>query len=98
VALAKILSDKLGKEIPPQQVYSMIKNSSKNHPFPTHEAGGRKNLLKQDEALEWWTEKDKRVEERKANAAKKAADKAERATNKSSGSTEAEAAPVAEAE
>jgi hypothetical protein len=64
--------------IPPQQIYSMIRNSSKNNPFPVHEEGGRKNLIRLSEGLSWWDAKDERVAERKANAEAKATAKAQR--------------------
>lgn len=67
-------------EVRPQVVYSYIKNSKGGkNPIPTYEEGGRSNLLKLDEFLAWWDEKDQRVAERKANAAAKEAKKAEKA-------------------
>jgi hypothetical protein len=80
VAFAKVLSEKLGKDVPPQYIYSTI-NSTKNgkNPLPTYSEGGRDNLLKLEEALAWWEQKDTRVAERKANAASKAEKKANKA-------------------
>lgn len=75
-------------EVRPQVVYSYIKNSQGGkNPIPTYEEGGRSKLLKLDEFLAWWDEKDARVAASKANAAAKAAKKAEKA----------KAAPAAEA-
>lgn len=76
-------------EVRPQVVYSYIRNSQGGkYPIPVYEVGGRSNLLKLDEFIAWWDEKDKRVAERKANATKKAAKKAAKAKE----------APVEEAE
>jgi len=84
-------------EVRPQIVYSYIKNNgptSKN-PIKTYEEGGRVNLLKLDEFLAWWDEKDARVATRKANVKTKTPAAAEKAAEVA----EAEdATPVAEAE
>jgi hypothetical protein len=86
------------KEIPPQQIYSMIRNSGKENPFPVYSEGGRNNLIKLEEGLAWWDAKDTRVAERKANAEAKAAKKAAAAANKTETVTEAEGEPAVEAE
>jgi hypothetical protein len=67
--------------VPPQVVYSYIKNAPKDHPFPNTENGDLKMILddnqverrafKLDEGLAWWADKVKRAAERKANAAAK---------------------------
>jgi hypothetical protein len=104
VAFAKVLTAKLremGKiaadaEIPPQMVYSYIKNTAKtDHPLKSYTEGGRNNLLKEDEALEWWLGRDERAAERKAIAAAKAAKKAAKEAAKAS---EGESADVETAE
>ena len=85
-------------EVRPQVVYSYIRNNqegkSKN-PIKTYSEGGRENLLKLDEFIAWWDEKDARVAARKAGA-KKTAKKAEAAPAEEV--VEAEAAEVVEAE
>jgi len=86
VAFAKKLTTKLieqgrleaDEEIPPQMIYSYIKNSAAGqHPLPSYSEGGRENLLKEDEAFAWWDAKEERAKARqvakKAKAAKKAA-------------------------
>lgn len=74
-----------GNPIPPQQVYSMMKTNgpeSKN-PFPVHEVDGFDGpLLKLEEALKWWDDKDARVAKGKADKAEKAAKKAAKAEAK----------------
>lgn len=80
VAFAKVLTKELiergliaaDEEIPPQMVYSYIKNTATTrYPLPNYEEGGRVNLLKEDEALEWWLAKIERAKERAASAKKK---------------------------
>ena len=85
VGLAKILTEKkmhtnkAGEviEVKPQMVYSYMKNSSKDDRLETHEvtddAGVSRQVFKVDDAIAWWERKNKRVTERKANAADKAA-------------------------
>jgi len=84
VEFAKILGEHLGKVVPPQVVYSYIKNNQgegARHPFPTHEVAGYAWYIKAEEGLAWWDEKNGRVaaskEERAAKAAKKVAAAAE---------------------
>jgi hypothetical protein len=79
--------------IPPQMIYSYLKNAgenSKNH-WPRYEEGNRKNLLKVEESLAWWDALTERVAASKANAATKAAKKETKAQ-------ETPAEPVVEAE
>jgi hypothetical protein len=76
------------KAIPPQVVYSYIKNAPKDHPFPNTDDQNvlndvidsndvpRKAFLLKD-GVEWWNSKTARAAERKANAATKAAKKTE---------------------
>jgi hypothetical protein len=71
------------KVVPPQVVYSYIKNAPKDHPFPNTEAGDLKQVEDNngvprrafllEEGLEWWENRRKRAAERKANAAAKKA-------------------------
>jgi hypothetical protein len=105
VGFAKLLTAHLRerepehKEIPPQQIYSMIRNASKENPFPVYEEGGRKNLIKAQEGLAWWDAKDQRVAERKANAAAKAEKKAAAAAQReSAGESGGDTAQAVEAE
>jgi len=69
-------------EVRPQVVYSYIKNndaSSKN-PFPCRtDVPGRAIVLKADEGLAWWDEKNARVAKSKADRAAAAAAKAKKA-------------------
>jgi hypothetical protein len=100
VEFARLLSAHLGKTVPPQVVYSYVKNNSgesAKNPFPTHEVDGYAWYIKPEEGLEWWDAKNARVATSKAATAAKAAAKAEKAT---AAPTEAEGtvAPVVEAE
>jgi hypothetical protein len=81
VEFARLLSAHLGKTVPPQVVYSYIKNNgpeSKN-PFPTHSVGGYDLCIKPEEGLAWWDAKNTRVSASKAATAQKAAAKAAKA-------------------
>ena len=103
VGFAKKLTEKFGKEVPPQYVYSTIKNAPKDHPFPIHSAGGRENLIVLSEGMTWWEEKLARAAEREQNKAKKEAEKAEKAQKRAeaaaSGETVSEGGePAVEAE
>jgi hypothetical protein len=77
VEFAKILSKHLDKEVPPQVVYSYLKNNGADskHPFPVHEVGGYPWGIKPEEGLEWWDTKNSRVATSKAARAEKAAKK-----------------------
>jgi hypothetical protein len=78
VEFAKLLSEHLGKTVPPQVVYSYIKNNSgetSKNPFPTHEVDGYEWYIKPAEGLEWWDAKNARVSAGKAARAEKAAKK-----------------------
>ena len=99
VEFAKILSEHLNKAVPPQVVYSYVKNNSggdAKHPFPVHEVDGYAWYIKPEEGLKWWDEKNTRVATSKATQAAKAAAKAEKATAPAAAETSAE--PVVEAE
>jgi hypothetical protein len=110
VAFAKELTKhlrakgKLGEadEIAPQMVYSYLKNANKagsKNPWPSYSEGGRDNLLKLQESLDWWDAKDARVAERKTNKAEKEKAKADKAAAKANETApEAAAEPVVEAE
>jgi hypothetical protein len=102
VQFAHKLTDKLrgenklaeGEAFPPQMVYSWVKagkNTNATNGLKSYTEGGRENLLKEDEAWEWYNGKETRKAEREAAKAKKAAEP-EKAP------TEAEAAPVVEVE
>lgn len=98
VEFAKILSEHLSKTVPPQVVYSYIKNNQgegAKHPFPTHEVDGYAWYIKPEEGLDWWDTKNSRVASGKAARAEKAAAKA----TKEAAPAEAESnEPVVEAE
>jgi hypothetical protein len=108
VGLAKILTerklhtdrDNKVVEVKPQMVYSYIKNAPKDHPFPMETVkdsiGVDRFAVKIDAAIKWWTEKNERVAERKANATAKEAKKAEKAAKHEAGETAADQTPVAE--
>jgi len=114
VGLAKIITEKglhgteedgSNRVCPPQVVYSYIKNAPKEHPFPLEtvkdSVGQPRQALKADAGVSWWEEKNKRVAERKQNAADKAAKAAARAAAKPSEAEAAgteDAAPAEEAE
>ena len=78
VEFAKILSEHLGKTVPPQVVYSYVKNNSgetAKNAFPVHELDGYAWYIKPAEGLEWWDAKNARVAASKATKAAKAAAK-----------------------
>jgi len=100
VEFAKLLSAHLGKAVPPQVVYSYIKNnvgSNAKHPFPVHEQDGYAWYIKPEEGLAWWDAKNSRVSSSKEAKAAKEAAKAAKAETASTNEAEA-AAPVVEAE
>jgi len=79
VEFAKILGTHLNKVVPPQVVYSYIKNNQgegARNPFPTHEIEGYAWYIKPEEGLGWWDAKNTRVAASKDERAKKAAAKA----------------------
>lgn len=94
VGLAAILTErklhqnKAGEIVPvkPQMVYSYMKNSTKEDRLETHEIQDSNDQPRQvfdiEKAVEWWERKNKRVAERKANAAAKATKAAEKAAAK----------------
>jgi hypothetical protein len=97
VQFAHKLTDKLrgenklaeGEVFPPQMVYSWVKagkNANAQNGLKSYTEGGRENLLKEDEAWEWYNNKEARKAAREEEKAKKAA-QPEKAP------TEAEAAP-----
>jgi hypothetical protein len=71
--------------VPPQMVYSYIRNASKEDPFPVQHVndslGHDRQVVSIEEGLAWWTRKNERVANRQANAQAKAAKKAEKATS-----------------
>lgn len=94
VGLAKVLTEKgmhknrAGEvtEVKPQMVYSYIRNSSKEDPFPIEiikdSIGAERQVVKLDNALAWWERKNERAATRAANAKAKAEKKAEKAAAK----------------
>lgn len=114
VAFAKLLTEHLikegrleaGKTVPPQMVYSYMKNADPTkagvkNPWPRYSEGGRENLLKVDESLAWWDAKDARVKASKDAQAEKAAKKAAKGTAGDAAAAQTEEAPsgpVVEAE
>jgi hypothetical protein len=105
VGLAHALNEaKLGKEdeegnyqpIPPQVVYSYIKNAPKDYPFPIEtiqdSLGKDRQVVKVEAGLEWWRAKNERAAARRANAAEKAKAAAEKAAKKASETPAAAAA------
>ena len=98
VEFAKELSKHLGKTVPPQVVYSYIKNNqgvSAKNPFPVHKGeDGYEWYIVVEEGLSWWDAKNTRVASGKAARAEKAAAKAAKPTEAEAASTE----PVQEAE
>lgn len=89
--------------MPPQQVYSYIRNNQGGkNPLPIYTdpalTGGREYVLKPEEALAWWDEKDERITTSKTAKAEKEKAKAEKAASKAEDVTEAEAAEVGEVE
>jgi hypothetical protein len=84
VGLAKALSEQTGTTIPPQMVYSYIKNAPKDDKLALEEVqdsvGATRSALRLQDGLDWWARKNERVTNRKANAdAKKAAKEAKAA-------------------
>ena len=74
-----------------QMVYSYVRNSQKpngKYPLQYYTEGGRENLLKPQELLDWWDAKIERVTASKANAAAKKAKQAEKATASPQGEVE----------
>jgi hypothetical protein len=97
IALAKAINerelafDRNGnvKELKPQELYSYIKNSPKDLPFPSVEVEdslgkARANVTTLEQGLEWWTAKNERTQSRRASAAEKKAAKEQRAKDKAS--------------
>jgi hypothetical protein len=80
VEFAKLLSEHLGRAVPPQVVYSYIKNNSGDtakNPFPVHTVEGDDYAwyIVPQEGLDWWDTKNARVSASKAAKAEKAAKK-----------------------
>jgi len=100
VEFAKLLSEHLKKVVPPQVVYSYIKNNqgeSAKNPFPVHAQDGYDWYIKPEEGLAWWDAKNSRVAAGKTARAEKAAKAAAKATEAPTVEAES-AAPVEEAE
>jgi hypothetical protein len=93
-----------GKVIAPQVVYSYIKNNPADgkYPFPARtDVEGRALVLKADEGLKWWDEKDARVKAQKTAKAQRDAAKANAAQTSSQAAAETgevATGPVEEAE
>jgi len=95
-------------EVRPQMVYSYKKNAPKDDPFPIEKVqdsiGVEREALKIDDGVAWWERKNKRVDDKKANAkakADKAAEnkaKREREAAEKGESSDAGDASVSEAE
>jgi hypothetical protein len=99
VEFAKLLSIHLGKAVPPQVVYSYVKNNvgdGKKNPFPIHELDGYAWYIKPEEGLAWWDAKNSRVTASKEARAAKEAAKAATPTTEAEGT--ADETPVTEAE
>jgi hypothetical protein len=108
VGLAKILSERnlhqnrAGETVPvpPQMVYSYIRNAPKDQPFPleviTDSLGKERSAVNVDKAVEWWTAKNERAGAKKANAAAKAQAKAEKSAAKPAEETVDEAEGAAD--
>jgi hypothetical protein len=112
VGFAKILGEKglqknregeVVKDVKPQMVYSYIKNAPKDDPFPLENVKDsldkERQVVKTEAGITWWERKNKRTEERKANAKAKADKTAANKANKEKAAQEAEASePAVEAE
>jgi len=101
VEFARLLSAHLGKTVPPQVVYSYVKNNqgeNAKNPFPTHEVDGYAWYIKPEEGLAWWDAKNTRVSASKAATAAKAAAKAAKTEATAPAETEGTDTPVTEAE
>jgi hypothetical protein len=76
------------KVLAPQEVYSSIKNASKDNPYPVQEGvtdslgKPRANICNLEEGVAWWKARLAGVDARRASAAEKAAKKAENAKKK----------------
>lgn len=101
VEFAKLLSEHLGKTVPPQVVYSTIKTNTgegARNPFPVHDLEGYAWNIKPEEGLAWWDAKNERVAAGKAAKADKAKAKAEKDAAKANATASASTEPVVEAE
>jgi hypothetical protein len=82
-------------KVPPQMVYSYMRNAPKDNPFPIETVqdslGHDRQALKVADGLAWWTAKNARAAERKTNAAAKEAKKAEKASSTQAEDTEPQA-------
>jgi hypothetical protein len=69
--------------VPPQMVYSYIKNAPKDHPFPIETVkdslGTERQVLQPEQGRAWWDEKSARAAARKTNAKAKTTKKAKTA-------------------
>lgn len=65
--------------VPPQMVYSYIRNARKDDPFPVQEVKDSndvdRKVVNVEEGVAWWTRKNERANARKTNAAEKASKK-----------------------
>jgi hypothetical protein len=90
-------------EIPPQQVYSYIRNAPAAHPFPLEELndslGKPRKVVRIDAGVQWWEAKNERAAARKNNAAAKAQAAAAKAQPSETPTVSADdAGPMEEAE
>jgi hypothetical protein len=88
-------------KVPPQMVYSYMRNASKTHPFPLIEGGTEDSIgksrqtLKLQDGLDWWIAKNQRAGERATASAEKAAKAAEKAAQKAAGGESTDATETA---
>lgn len=112
VGFAKVLTERKlqtakdgSTDVKPQMVYSYIKNSPKEDRFPLIEVedslGHKRQVVKVEDGVAWWTRKNERVASRAASAKEKADKKAANAAARAQASTteaEGDTEPAAEAE
>jgi len=104
VGLAKVLGErglqknKAGETlttVPPQMVYSYMRNAGEKDPFPIEtvkdDQGNERQALLLEKGIEWWERKNARAATRAENARAKAAKAAEKKTEGESSTDEAEA-------
>lgn len=101
VEFARLLSEHLKKTVPPQVVYSYVKNNSgetAKNPFPVHTVEGDDYpwYIVPEEGFAWWDEKNSRVATSKAARADKAAAKAAKAAEAPATADSSEAVTEAE--
>jgi hypothetical protein len=100
IGFQKALLEERQVDIRPQQVYSYIRNASKEHPFPAEVIDGRPQIKVAD-GLAWWDAKEQRKTDRETAKTEKAAKDAAKAAAKPVVETEAateQGEPAEEAE